>query len=48
MSDFSKNLKILVIPHLNDDLKEFTDFCKVFEQGAISLTKITIERIKFD
>jgi hypothetical protein len=45
MSDSSKNLKTFVLPHLNDDLINFREFCKVFEQGAISLTTLTIETI---
>jgi hypothetical protein len=48
MSRHSRNLKSLILPHLNYDSKMFIDFCKVFERDALSLTSLIIERINFD
>jgi hypothetical protein len=48
LSSHSKNLKDLILPHLNYDFAVFTDFCKVFEQDAKSLNSLTFEKISFD
>jgi hypothetical protein len=47
MSDHSRSLRTLKLPHINADLTIFRDFCKVFEYEAINLTSLIIERIEF-